>query len=513
MADVSQDQGGSTPRRPVLRPFSGQRSQGQGGLKPLGARRPAIASFAPPVEVAASEPSASVATSAIDVAADLGFESQAPALAAQPSTSAVEVIELSSAIDTPDAVETASIFPESGAEWRTDDEAPAGPVMAAESAELASAPELLPEATVAEALADASAWDAHLASDTEPSVADFVNAADAVEIVDSADVVDAADGVDLAPSLESPLAADARGLDLRQDEAVETSVSDEPFAAAEPFAVAEPLAVAELLAVAEPLAVEEEPLEAPELLAAAATEPLASALTDEVDESISPVDAANDVDVVSEAVEVQAPEAVTESSAESALDASDEDVPVAVQPPEQPTLLLDAELASFRLTPHEVLQVPAPIPGLDSMLQSDDVIDSVAELVAAEGAEAGVEGAGDQWSDEPTDTDTTIAVAVQEAPADEHPFMASPIEATRSDDVVMSRAAMPAVESVDLLAERDAQLQDFVARSASQAHVLETLEAVARLVRAGEIVPAAPAGSTPEAVLASVLTSLLTARP
>jgi len=508
MADVSQDQGGSTPRRPVLRPFSGQRSQGQGGLKPLGARRPAIASFAPPVEVAASEPSASVATSAIDVAADLGFESQAPALAAQPSTSAVEVIELSSAIDTPDAVETASIFPESGAEWRTDDEAPAGPVMAAESAELASAPELLPEATVAEALADASAWDAHLASDTEPSVADFVNAADAVEIVDSADVVDAADGVDLAPSLESPFAADARGLDLRQDEAVETSVSDEPFA------VAEPLAVAELLAVAEPLAVEEEPLGATELLVVAATEPLASAEPDGVDGAISSLDAAaTAVDVVSEAVEVQAPEAVTESSGESALDASDEDVPVAVQPSEQPTLLLDAELASFRLTPHEVLQVPAPIPGLDSMLRSDDVIDSVAELVAAEGAEAGVEGAGDQWSDEPTDTDTTIAVAVQEAPADEHPFMASPIEATRSDDVVMSRAAMPAVESVDLLAERDAQLQDFVARSASQAHVLETLEAVARLVRAGEIVPAAPAGSTPEAVLASVLTSLLTARP
>lgn len=47
MADVSQDQGGTPPRRPVLRPFTGRLlSAGQGALRPLGSRRPAVSPFA-----------------------------------------------------------------------------------------------------------------------------------------------------------------------------------------------------------------------------------------------------------------------------------------------------------------------------------------------------------------------------------------------------------------------------------------------------------------------------------
>jgi hypothetical protein len=61
--------------------------------------------------------------------------------------------------------------------------------------------------------------------------------------------------------------------------------------------------------------------------------------------------------------------------------------------------------------------------------------------------------------------------------------------------------------------QADVDLRAFVARSQSQAHILATLEAVARRVRGGEIVPTTDAGASPEAVLASVLSSLLSARP
>lgn len=88
MADVSQDQGGTPSRRPVLRPFTGRPlSAGPGGLRPLGARRPAVSPFAssaapaPVDEVTPSQRSATPplsgdgeASAAVDTAAATAAE-------------------------------------------------------------------------------------------------------------------------------------------------------------------------------------------------------------------------------------------------------------------------------------------------------------------------------------------------------------------------------------------------------------------------------------------------------
>ena len=64
----------------------------------------------------------------------------------------------------------------------------------------------------------------------------------------------------------------------------------------------------------------------------------------------------------------------------------------------------------------------------------------------------------------------------------------------------------------DHWARGEADLRAFVAQSEAQAHVLSMLEAVARRVRVGDIVPMASANSTQESVLASILAALLSAR-
>ncbi|HNV73530.1 MAG TPA: hypothetical protein PKH96_02550, partial [Gemmatimonadaceae bacterium] len=123
--------------------------------------------------------------------------------------------------------------------------------------------------------------------------------------------------------------------------------------------------------------------------------------------------------------------------------------------------LLDAELDRFSLAPEEVVAMPTPIPGLESLM--------------GDGVVAGVQSTG-AW--------------IAAGPS---------LEREGDDDAPESQA--------------DVDLRAFVARSQSQAHILATLEAVARRVRGGEIVPTTDAGASPEAVLASVLSSLLSARP
>ena len=139
MADVSQDQGGTVPRRPVLRPFSGNpRGAGQGPLKALGARRIAVAPFAhvpeggsaeavtasatpPGVEASAEAsvervfaPDAATALTSVETALEIeGTNSTAPDLAAVDESTAVAEGGFSSALD----VESLSERQEAPSEW------------------------------------------------------------------------------------------------------------------------------------------------------------------------------------------------------------------------------------------------------------------------------------------------------------------------------------------------------------------------------------------------------------
>lgn len=516
MADVSQDQGGSAPRRPVLRPFSGQRSQGQGALKPLGARRPAIATFAPPNESVAAESSPVVPIAPIELtsAPDATAASAVSALVAEPIAPATEITEsFPAAPEALAADEPPSTAPTSDTYWRSEMESPADSVEATAFAEFEAVADDAPEPARARSLANA------------PSILESVVPADLTESTGSSDAFrpDADDSVPQASAV-APVAP-IPDFEEVQEVRAESSTDSAGLLIAESQLEATDAAGGrtEESVDEEPVAVDSR--ETDIVINQVAVEPVETVL----------VGAAADVDVELELPVVES-EGAAATSAFTGMDASAEasvedaghvdrsDVAsvagIAAQPTAEP--LLDDELASFRLTPHEVLQVPSPIPGLDSMLRADaeanlsdggteseTVLPSVVEAAASASSASAPE----------------IVSSVRDAgelslPASEDERDATAHEAERwggaaamAESDASSRAASVLEEPPELLAERDAQLQDFVARSATQQHVLEILEAVARRVRAGEIVPAAPAGSTTEAVLASVLASLLTARP
>jgi len=170
----------------------------------------------------------------------------------------------------------------------------------------------------------------------------------------------------------------------------------------------------------------------------------------------------------------------------------------ALATPAAGTALLDAELAGFHLRPGEAITPPPPIPGIESLGASeeevvgDSVPESVLAVVAAGEGSSAPESRGDLAAD-----GTALAVAL----GGEITAWSEGSGGPRG-----TSAGSPG------LAQGDADLQDFVARSEAQAHVLATLDMVARRVRGGEIVPTLTAGCSPEAVLASVLASLLSPR-
>jgi hypothetical protein len=189
-------------------------------------------------------------------------------------------------------------------------------------------------------------------------------------------------------------------------------------------------------------------------------------------------------------VEVVAPDVVElihTSNADAESETAGADAPEVIAA-EAEAPLLDVELKGFHLKPEEVLEVPAPIPGFEGMIAEPPTqdVEGVAGDVAAVAEASPVVSAADET----------------EAAGDQ--------EGAHAEEVVSWRVASAPPET---LAQGDADLQEFLFRSRSQAHVLETLEAVARRVRGGEIVPTTDAGASPEAVLASVLASLLSARP
>jgi len=188
-----------------------------------------------------------------------------------------------------------------------------------------------------------------------------------------------------------------------------------------------------------------------------------------------------------EVVAADVVELIHTSNADAEAETAGADAPEVIAA-EAEAPLLDVELKGFHLKPEEVLEVPAPIPGFEGMIAESPTqdVEGVAGDVAAVAEASLVVSAADET----------------EAAGDE--------EGAHAEEVVSWRLASAPPET---LAQGDADLQEFVFRSRSQAHVLETLEAVARRVRGGEIVPTTDAGASPEAVLASVLASLLSARP
>jgi hypothetical protein len=197
------------------------------------------------------------------------------------------------------------------------------------------------------------------------------------------------------------------------------------------------------------------------------------------------------VDVASERVPV--------GEAASSWDAAEGPNEVSVEGP----VLLDAELAAFHLRPGESLATPTPIPGMEAL--GGQVDESLAD-VSVDSAPAG-DPAFDLSIDASGDARFSRRRAEPESSA-----LAGTEGAGEADGEGDGAGPRGATEATRRLVQGDADLQDFVARSEAQAHVLATLDMVARRVRAGEIVPTLAAGCSPEAVLAGVLASLLSPR-
>ena len=633
MADVSQDQGGTVPRRPVLRPFSGNpRGAGQGPLKALGARRIAVAPFAhvpeggsaeavtasatpPGVEASAEAsvervfaPDAATALTSVETALEIeGTNSTAPDLAAVDESTAVAEGGFSSALD----VESLSERQEAPSEWAAESVAFGSAAdeevaPASQSAEWSASIEPIVDVAAVEQVAEVASESAvESLAPTELATLDSgvaegaVNGSRAIDARQDSEEVSAPAGrfaeqgewrgagienanvgatvyeaefaslavesnelasaelasaelasAELAsPELSSPEPASvelalpevaAAVVDERPVEfANDFVLDDEAYAALDDSAYAEPddsayatlddgayvaldesecsalnvggyetpddesEIVSEVAAVS---AGQDEPVEVGDVDAGAFEDVSATALLDAA-APLAPIEAASDglaevqASVAPDAVAAESIEAVaseTETTeteragAAAAWDGESESVlmpaPSAEMSPETAkgtgaaawsvdpvnetvtatessaavaSSLLDAELDRFSLAPEEVVAMPTPIPGLESLM--------------GDGVVAGVQSTG-AW--------------IAAGPS---------LEREGDDDAPESQA--------------DVDLRAFVARSQSQAHILATLEAVARRVRGGEIVPTTDAGASPEAVLASVLSSLLSARP
>ena len=638
MADVSQDQGGTVPRRPVLRPFSGNpRGAGQGPLKALGARRIAVAPFAHVPEGGSDEavtasatprgveasaeasvervfaPDAATALTSVETALEIeGTNSTAPDLAAVDESTAVAEGGFSSALD----VESLSERQEAPSEWAAESVAFGSAAdeevaPASQSAEWSASIEPIVDVAAVEQVAEVASESAvESLAPTELATLDSgvaegaVNGSRAIDARQDSEEVSAPAGrfaeqgewrgagienanvgatvyeaefaslavesnelasaelasaelasAELAspeltsPELSSPEPASvelalpevaAAVVDERPVEfANDFVLDDEAYAALDDSAYAEPddsayatlddgayvaldesecsalnvggyetpddesEIVSEVAAVS---AGQDEPVEVGDVDAGAFEDVSATALLDAA-APLAPIEAASDglaevqASVAPDAVAAESIEAVaseTETTetelagAAAAWDGESESVlmpaPSAEMSPEMAkgtgaaawsvdpvnetvtatessaavaSSLLDAELDRFSLAPEEVVAMPTPIPGLESLM--------------GDGVVAGVQSTG-AW--------------IAAGPS---------LEREGDDDAPESQA--------------DVDLRAFVARSQSQAHILATLEAVARRVRGGEIVPTTDAGASPEAVLASVLSSLLSARP
>lgn len=536
MADVSQDQGGTPPRRPVLRPFSGgARGAGQGPLKPLGARRLAVSSFptGPAAGSSAAEGHDDAAALPLGDAGSVAVAVESPpSVQGSPGAeletidrpTAAASIELSDPAAMPletapdSALDVASLDTRVATSTAWDGEGIAFGSAAAEPVAARAEPDATPHViaafeptTVESEPGELSLEPSNVAMSADGAGAfavmmpEFDASVETVEPVAASHANEAATEVETigrAPDLDALAAAevilDEPSSTERASDAGNESVSG--FCDAESVSVSTPVeAVAIGAAPSVEAEFDEERVE--DRLEGVAGIVASIAVSDEA--TTSPVGEApsavpewsgelesvrleahaseGDV-VVADAVEL-----IHTPNADAEADLAGEEAPEAIVV-ESAAPLLDVELEGFHLKPEEVLEVPAPIPGFERMTAALP-IDNV------EGAPTAVAAAADE----------SVGVrATIEGDASGDGEGAS----TEEGDPWRVASAPP-----ETLAQGDADLQAFVSRSRSQAHVLETLEAVARRVRGGEIVPTTDAGASPEAVLASVLASLLSARP
>lgn len=479
MADAPKDHGGALPRRPALRPFSGPPPRGgEGAPRPLGARRPAVAPFAArPFDVRSGErrfptpPAVGVPSSP-----EPGMPAMTDTLAilAPCATDGVAVVTPPGAWDPPRAADAVAAAPESA---HVPIETPAGGRSGTPSREEADAGPDVAEASslvhYPPCAAGAQASEVELAGN--PS-------ATAAPIEDGEAAITLANDDTIAPGL------------------VESSIA--PDVAPEVAPGAAPGAAPEVAGEVTP------------------TDPTSSA----VDLHSSPDGATDDVRL--------APSVLLDDVWPHDLAADVGNVGPHVETTAGPSpRMLDEELAAFRLAPEECRRDPAPIPGLESLIPSPDE-PPAASLAVVRGrtslpAEHDMAAVGEPeaFASPPEPREEPRSSAPRQAPTEppastaKEPAWAevatmAPAEEESSASTHGRRALGDAAGCADLreLAEADDALRAFTERATVRDHVIETLEAVARRVRDGEIVPQATASATPEAVLASVLASLLASR-
>lgn len=567
MADGSKDQGGHPAGRPLLRPFSGNGGSVQGSLRPLGSRRIAVsplARTAPPTEAEAP----GRATPALSTAVvDGGLGVDRPTEASTVVVPIEEIAAAGAAVAEAAHVESAVAHPADadadGAEARGLVEVGASDTTAPFTADAAAASVPTPfagneeqtERPTADAtpsgLADAITVEASAASPAsepapiEPRRVSYesptVSALDVASLRAAADGGDAdADDVmreeatvrsagevitfgsaltrDDAPDLMA-------GADVMTEAPVEEATPEPPatFEAGALLASVEEVQQAFARVTAEVAALPPEPVAVADVLpdsapsgAADAADPSGSLAGTPAEpcrdlataaalagwfapstadgEEESPVTTPCAEDALGDDV---APERVPVGDAASSWDAAGGTNEVSVEGP----VLLDAELAAFHLRPGESLATPTPIPGMEAL--GGQVDESLADL------SVGSAPAGDPAFDLSIDASGDARFSRRGAEPE-----SSALAGTEGDGDAEGEGEGPrgATEATRRLVQGDADLQDFVARSEAQAHVLATLDMVARRVRAGEIVPTLTAGCSPEAVLAGVLASLLSPR-
>ena len=259
--------------------------------------------------------------------------------------------------------------------------------------------------------------------------------------------------------------------------------------------------------------------------------------------AVDPIHAIAAVDAVDAVAAVAAGAAGADVSPLDATDAGDSLYSSAAEPLVEgaqvaSVRMLDAELSDFRLLPEETPAVPTPIPGIEGLLAgAEDVEDGLQATTARthRSVDDAMDAAADESEHEALNEtlgeplgeplgeslghdlgeDFEVALELVDLTSDGGEALPAPMQESRfAADEILASPMSPSAEIAvgGHAAHAEADLQDFVSRSDAREHAAAILEVVARRVRGGDIVPSIDAGASPEAVLASVLATILSQR-